>query len=157
MNAEPVPLAPYLAPLEKTLLVSCPPAHAFRVFTRDFGAWWPLAAGFCVSGPRVAACTFEERLEGAIFETDTDGNAVAWGRVVAWDPPARVVFTWHPGRDAALAQEVEVRFEPEGDATRVTLVHRDWQRLGADAARAREGYDEGWGVVLGQHFAPACG
>jgi len=150
-------IAPYLEPLEKTLLVGCPPAHAFRVFTRDFGAWWPLARGFCVSGARVAGCTFEERAEGAIFETDADGKAVPWGRVLSWDPPARVVFTWHPGRDAAGAQEVEVRFEAEGDGTRVTLVHRDWQKLGAEAAKSRAGYDEGWGVVLSQHFAPACG
>lgn len=153
---DPVPIAPYLAPLEKTLLVKCPPAHAFEVFTRGFGAWWPLARGFCVGGARAAGCTFEERADGAIYETDADGKAVPWGRVLAWDPPARVVFTWHPGRDAAGAQEVEVRFAAEGDGTRVTLVHRDWQKLGDAAARSRAGYDEGWGVVLGEHFAPAC-
>lgn len=155
MNVEPI--APYLSPVVRTVTVKRSVADAFAVFTRDFGRWWPLAKGFCVSGPRVVSCTFEERAEGAIFETDSDGARVPWGRVKVWEPPARVVFSWHPGKDAALAQEVEVTFAPEGESTRVTLVHRDWQKLGEAAAQARAGYDEGWGVVLGQHFAPACG
>lgn len=154
MNVEPI--APYLEPLIKTITVKRSVADAFAVFTRDFGRWWPLAEGFCVSGPRVASCTFEGRAGGAIFETAADGARVPWGGVLAWDPPARVAFTWHPGRDAAVAQEVEVTFTQDGDGTRVTLVHRDWQKLGADAAQARDSYEKGWGRVLTQHFAPAC-
>lgn len=154
MNVESI--TPFLEPVVKTVTVRRPVADAFAVFTRDFGRWWPLREGLCVSGPRVATCTFEERAEGAIFETDRDGNTLPWGRVVAWDPPARVVFTWHPGREASGAQEVEVTFVPDGDGTRVTLVHRGWQKLGAGAAKARASYDEGWGRVLTKHFAPAC-
>lgn len=151
------PIAPYLEPLEKTVVVACAPERAFRVFTRDLGRWWPLSRGFRVSPERAAGCTFEERAEGAIYETDEKGARAPWGRVLAWEPPGRVVFTWHPGRDPEGAQEVEVRFAPEGAGTRVTLVHRDWQKLGADAPKVREGYDRGWGVVLNEHFAPACG
>lgn len=150
------PIAPFLEPVVKTVTVRRPVPDAFLVFTRDFGRWWPLGKGFCVSGARVASCTFEGRAEGAIFETDRDGNGVPWGRVTVWQPPDRVVFTWHPGKDASVAQEVEVTFAPDGDGTRVTLVHRDWQKLGTDAEKSRAGYDEGWGVVLSEHFAPAC-
>lgn len=153
----PIPIAPFLEPLVKTLVVACAPEHAFGVFTRDLGRWWPLAKGFCISGPDVSSCTFEERAGGAIFETDKNGARFPWGRVLAWEPPRRVVFTWHPGRDEATAQEIEVRFDGEPGGTRVTLTHRDWQKLGEGAAKSREGYDEGWGSVLGQHFAPACG
>ena len=154
MNVEPI--APYLEPLEKTVTVACAPAHAFRVFTHDLGKWWPLSKGFNVSGPKVATCTFEERLDGAIFETDSDGVRAPWGRVLAWEPPRRVVFSWHPGKDPSLAQEVEVRFEASGGATRVTLTHRDWQKLGAEAAKMHESYNRGWGTVLGEHFVAAC-
>jgi uncharacterized protein YndB with AHSA1/START domain len=150
------PIAAYLGPLERIVTVQRPVTDAFAVFTRDFGKWWPLGKGFNVSGAGVVSCTFEGRAEGAIFETSADGERVPWGRVVAWEPPVRVAFTWHPGRDAAVAQEVEVRFEAEGAGTRVTLVHRDWQKLGVDAAKARDSYEKGWGTVLAQHFAPAC-
>lgn len=156
MSRDPIPIAPYLEPLVKTLDVSCSREHAFRVFTRDLGRWWPLAKGFCVRGANVASCTFEERAGGAIFETDTQGARFPWGQVLAWEPPARVVFSWHPGRDEATAQEIEVRFDEERGGTRVTLTHRDWQKLGEGAAKSREDYDEGWGVVLSQHFGPAC-
>jgi uncharacterized protein YndB with AHSA1/START domain len=155
LNVEPI--SPYLEPLEKTLKVGCTPSHAFEVFTDGIGRWWPLALGFSISGTAVATCAMEPRVGGELYETAQDGTRHPWGRILAFEPPHRLVFTWHPGRDAASAQEVEVRFAPEGGETRVTLVHRDWQKLGEDAAKSRAGYDEGWGTVLGKHFAPACG
>ena len=150
------PITPYLSPLEKTITVKRKPAEAFTVFTEGIGRWWPFALGFCISGARVKSCEMEPHVGGAIFETRDDGERFPWGRILAWEPPGRLVFTWHPGREASVAQEVEVRFEPEGGRTRVTLVHREWQKLGADAAEARKGYDKGWGVVLKEHYAAAC-
>jgi uncharacterized protein YndB with AHSA1/START domain len=64
-------------------------------------------------------------------------------------------MSWHPGRPLAVAQEVEVRFTPEGDGTRVDLEHRGWETLGVEAADARASYEGGWRTVLGTHFAGA--
>jgi hypothetical protein len=60
-----------------------------------------------------------------------------------------VAFTWHPGDVAERAQDVEVRFTPEGTATRVDLEHKGFERLGALAKRAHRGYPIGWSYVLG--------
>ena len=62
-----------------------------------------------------------------------------------------------PPQKPLTAQEVEVRFSADGGGTLVELEHRGWQKLGARAAEARAGYDEGWTVVLGEHFAAAAG
>jgi hypothetical protein len=59
-----------------------------------------------------------------------------------------VGFTWHPSRDAGTAQDVEVRFLPEGTGTRLELTSSGWERWGKNASRARRGYDVGWGYVL---------
>ena len=70
------------------------------------------------------------------------------GRVLEYDSPRRVKVTWHPSREPDTAQEVELRFEPEGAGTRVELVSDKWEKWGANARRARKGYDVGWGYVL---------
>ena len=64
-------------------------------------------------------------------------------------------MTWHPGREADTAQEVEVRFTEASGGTLVELEHRGWASLGAQAAEMREGYVGGWEHVLGECFAPA--
>ena len=86
---------------------------------------------------------------GGIIETIDGSEPCVWGTIVAWDPPRRVAFTWHPGHDVAAAQDVEVRFEPAGAATLVTLTHTGFERLGKDARMARRAYPLGWTYVLG--------
>ncbi|HSR40950.1 MAG TPA: SRPBCC domain-containing protein, partial [Longimicrobiales bacterium] len=80
---------------------------------------------------------------------DRDGGVHPWGDVRVWDPPRRLVFGWHPGRDPSTAQEVDVTFEPEREGTRVRLEHRGWDLLGPEARETRQGYDSGWTRVLG--------
>lgn len=101
-------------------------------------------------------CVFEARLGGEIYEIAKNGKRVAWGKVVAWEPPHRFVMSWHPGRAAATAQEVELRFVAVKEGTRVELEHRDWEKLGAKATEERGNYQNGWAVVFGQRFAEAC-
>jgi hypothetical protein len=98
----------------------------------------------------VARVVFEARAGGRIFEELRDGRRFQWGEVLEVDPPRRVRFTWHPSRDPATAQDVEVRFVPEGRGTRVELTAGGWERWGddAEAHKARKGYDTGWVYVL---------
>jgi uncharacterized protein YndB with AHSA1/START domain len=127
--------------------VSWSPEAAFRRFTADFAAWWP-SRTHSIGGRRVERIVFECRAGGRIYEELRDGRRFQWGTVVTWDPPGRVGFTWHPSRDEREAQDVEVTFTPEGTGTRVELVSTGWERLGARARRAHQGYGIGWGSVL---------
>ena len=55
----------------------------------------------------------------AVFEELADGARHVWGTITVWEPPGRVVFTWHPGRKPDTAQDVEVRFIPLGQGNRL--------------------------------------
>jgi uncharacterized protein YndB with AHSA1/START domain len=136
-----------LPPIVRAISVSSAPAAAFERFTGDFARWWPCAT-HSIGGKRVERVVFECQAGGLIFEQHAGGRRFAWGRVLEWDPPRRVKFTWHPSREPATAQEVEVRFHPEGSGTRVELVACGWEHWGRGARRARRGYRLGWGYVL---------
>lgn len=148
------PLAPYLEPLRKSLTLGLPPGQAFELFTAGLGRWWPLRT-HSVFQERAATCGLEPRVGGALFEQRDDGERSLWGTVLVWEPPRRFVVSWHPGREADTAQELEVRFLAEGAGTRVELEHRGWQSLGAEASESRSGYDRGWDGVLAR-YVEAC-
>ncbi len=136
-----------IPPVRRSILVAWDPEAAFRRFTEEFGSWWP-SATHSIGGDRVLRIGFECRVGGLITEELKDGRRFQWGTVTAWDPPRRVAFTWHPSRDEAQAQDVEVRFVAEEKGTRVELLSSGWERLGTRARSARRGYDIGWGSVL---------
>src|SRR5262245_15551007 len=136
-----------LPPIRRSVAVSWDATEAFRRFTQDFGKWWP-SGTHSVGGKCVARVVFECRAGGLIFEEHVDGRRFAWGRVLELEPPRRLKFTWHPSRDAATAQEVEVTFTQDAGGTRVDLVSDKWERWGKNAHRARKGYDVGWGYIL---------
>jgi uncharacterized protein YndB with AHSA1/START domain len=140
--------------LRKSITVKAPPEKAFRIYTEEIATWWPTET-HSVAGEKIVTVVFEGQVGGRLFEREADGTEHLWGTVMAWDPPNRLVYTWHPGRDEETAQEVEMRFIPEGDGTRVELVHRGWENLGADAKQVFENYDGGWDFVLGQRYAGA--
>jgi uncharacterized protein YndB with AHSA1/START domain len=131
------------------------PVEAFEIFTGRFGTWWPRDR-FSIHLSASAGCGIEPRIGGAVFEIAGDGAREVWGTVIAWDPPRRFVMTWHPGRAASTAQEVEVRFVAVPGGTRVELEHRGWAKLGAEAAATRTSYDNGWAVVFDRCYAEAC-
>lgn len=95
------------APIRNSVRVDCAIEDAFRLFTERFGEWWPHAPSAAI----------EPWVDGRVF--DQHGEC---GRVLAWDPPHRLKFTWHNAR-----QTVEVDFRVEADGTRVTLTHTGWQ------------------------------
>lgn len=144
-----------LAPIEIDLVVPCDPARAFDYFTRDVAQWWPLASHSC-AGDDAADVAFEPRAGGALVETAKDGAKHRWGTVTAWEPGRRVAFTWHPGRDPATAQQVDVSFRPNPAGTRVTLVHGGWEALGERAAETRGNYVGGWRIVFDERYGAFC-
>ena len=129
--------------IRKSIHVQRPVERTFRLFTEDIGKWWPLKEGFSFGGERASGIFIVGRAGGRFFERYTDGEEFDVGVVTAYEPPVRVVFTWKPPQwDAAT--EVEVRFSPENEGTRVDLEHRGWERAGARAREQRNGYEGGW-------------
>lgn len=145
----------YFQPLRKTITVALSSAEAFDLFTAGIGGWWPLG-NYSVGRERAVRCEVECRSGGRVYEVRDDGETFIWGAVLEWQPPHRVVMSWHPGRTVETAQEVEVRFSPAGSGTIVELEHRGWATLGEAAEDTRKEYDAGWETVLGGHFARAC-
>ena len=144
-----------VAPLVKHATVPCPPPRAFELFTEQISAWWPMAT-HSVGGSPACRVDMAGHVGGHIIETLPDGTTSIWGTITAWEPPSRVAFTWHPGRDLEEATEVQVVFEPTADtATAVTLLHGGWSAR-PDGIAARRNYDTGWDLVLAQfRSAPA--
>ena len=139
--------------VRKRLDLACRPETAFRVFTEEIGRWWPLsthAIGEAVD------CAVEGRVGGRIYQRDAAGEEIVWGRVLRWEPPAELRFSWHLRNDEALAQEVTVRFEPDGEGTRFTLEHRGFERRGDEAAALHESDRVGWDLVLAHYLADAA-
>jgi uncharacterized protein YndB with AHSA1/START domain len=140
------------APLLRSVTVAVPPERAFEVFTRRLGDWWPLRE-FSVFGERSAGASIDA---SRVVERSADGEESVWGEVLVFEPPSRLVFTWHPGYgEDEPATEVEVSFRPHGATTVVELQHRGWEALGERAAEARESYASGWTGVLAAYAAAA--
>lgn len=137
-----------LPPIVRSVSVSWDQAAAFQRFTAGFADWWPWRTHSIGGVERLQRIVFECRAGGLIFEEHKDGRRFQWGKVLEWEPPRRVKFTWHPSRDAATAQQVELVFHPEGSGTRLELVSSDWEKWGEGAKGARRGYDMGWWQVL---------
>jgi uncharacterized protein YndB with AHSA1/START domain len=101
----------------------------------------------------VETVVLEAGVGGWLYERWHDGGQADWGRVLAWEPPDRLLLSWSPNPDRPAPTEVEVRFVAvEPDHTRVELEHRGWARLGGQGPRSRASYGRGWPAVL-QAFA----
>jgi hypothetical protein len=136
-----------LTPIRKTITVPWDQEHAFRRFTHEIGAWWPLRS-HSVGRERAETVVFEPGVGGRIVERIRGGQECVWGTVTAWDPPRHVSFTWHPGDERARATQVDLTFEAVPGGTRLVLVHSRWEALGALGKLARRGYPIGWAYVL---------
>jgi uncharacterized protein YndB with AHSA1/START domain len=143
-----------IEPVRRSVEVGCTVEEAFRIFTEGIDSWWPLAS-HSIGESEAEACYFEGREGGRIYETHKDGSIHLWGTVTVWQPPARIVFTWHPGREASTAQEIELCFKGISEGTRVELEHRGWEALGETALQTRSAYETGWVPVL-ERYVGRC-
>lgn len=143
--------------------VPAPIAEAFEVFTRRFGDFKPREHNMLRS--EIVETVFEPRVGGHIYDRAKDGSECRWARIIAFDPPDRVVFSWDIGptwqveTDPELTSEVEVRFFAEGpELTRVELEHRNIDRHGPGWQSVRDGVgaDGGWPLYL-QRYAELFG
>src|SRR5919199_1402470 len=148
------------AVVRRHVLVDAPITRAFQVFTERFGDVKPREHNL-LSAP-IVETTFEPRVGGHIYDRAEDGSECRWARVLAYEPPHRVVFSWDIGprwqveTDPELTSEVEVRFVAEGpDRTRVELEHRNLDRHGAGWQGVADGVDgsEGWPLYLERYAA----
>jgi uncharacterized protein YndB with AHSA1/START domain len=134
-----------------SIVVEAPIERAFSVFTDDIGSWWD--PDHHILEAELAEMVFEPREGGHVYDRGVDGSECRWARVLAYEPPRRIVFSWDINTDWQLqtdlekTSEVEVRFIPEGaDRTLVELEHRNLDRHGDgwEGMRAAVGSPEGW-------------
>jgi uncharacterized protein YndB with AHSA1/START domain len=81
-----------IPPIEGKTTVNVPVEQAFTVFTESFTAWWPHQ--YHIGSSDVAEVILESHEGGRWYERGVDGTECDWGRVLAWEPPNRVLFTW---------------------------------------------------------------
>jgi len=139
--------------VRKSIVVNAPQDHVFRTFTERIDTWWPRPHH--IGGKEPFTAILEPRAGGRWFERAHDGSECDWGRVLAWEPPGRVLLAWEINTEwkhqAGLGTEVEVRFIAEDrERTRVVLEHRKLERYGDKAGMMRAMFDgEGaWGDTL---------
>lgn len=146
--------------VRRQIVVAASVDHAFTVFTGRFGDFKPPEHNL-LAAP-IAETTFEPRVGGYIYDRATDGSECRWARVLAYDPPHRVVFSWDIGPtwqlepDPERTSEVEVRFTAEAaDRTRVDLEHRHIDRHGPgwESVADGVGHDQGWPLYLDRYAA----
>ena len=142
-----------------SIIVDTPIDKAFRVFTQDFGRFKPPEHNLLAV--KIAETVFEPRVGGHLYDRGVDGSECRWARVLAYEPPNRVMISWDISpswqieTDLDKTSEVEVRFTPvTAQRTRVELEHRHLDRHGAGWESVREGVDgdQGWPLYL-QRFA----
>ena len=146
-----------IAPVRKTLTVPLSLEKAFRLFTADIASWWPLATHSVAEG-KAETVIMEGRVGGRFYERTSDGRGALWGEVRVWDPPRRLVYSWHPGRAA------------ESGTGGRTALHRRGQRHARRARASRLGSTgrerrlrratittTGWNRVFNECYGKAAG
>jgi uncharacterized protein YndB with AHSA1/START domain len=143
------------ASVRAQVVVEAPIERAFRVFTEDFGSFKPPEHNLLDA--EIAETVFEPREGGHLYDRGIDGSECRWARVLAYEPPQRVVISWDINpqwqieSDPEKTSDVEVRFISETpERTRVELEHRNLDRHGDGWEGVREGVggEGGWPLYL---------
>ena len=145
--------------VRRSIVVEAPIDVAFEVFTEQFDRIKPREHN--LMNVEIAETVFERHVGGHVYDRGVDGSECRFARVLAFDPPQRLVFSWDISpqwqieTDLENTSEVEVRFVPDGEnRTRVELEHRNLDRHGGEWRALRDGIagDGGWPLYL-QRFA----
>jgi uncharacterized protein YndB with AHSA1/START domain len=146
--------------VRRQIVVPAPIEQAFSTFTERFGDFKPREHN--ILGVPIAETVFEPRVGGHIVDRGTDGSECRWARVLVYEPPQLVVFSWDIGptwqveTEPERTSEVEVRFVAESpDRTRVELEHRNLDRHGPgwESVADDVGADQGWPLYLTRYAA----
>jgi uncharacterized protein YndB with AHSA1/START domain len=146
--------------VRRHVLVNAPLSEAFKVFTERFGDFKPREHNM-LRAP-IAETVFEPHVGGHIYDRAVDGSECRWARILVFEPPDRVVFSWDISprwqleTNPDLTSEVEVRFFAEtAERTRVELEHRNLDRHGLGWESLRDGVDHeaGWPLYLQRYAA----
>lgn len=143
-----------IEPIRETTNVPVPPREAFSAFVDRLGSWWP--PSYTWSGDVLEHIAIEPKAGGRCFERGPHNFEVDWGRVLSYEPPERIAFTWQisprrePVPDPAQSSEVEVSFAESEAGTRVEVVHDHFGRHGEGAEDYREAMasKQGWAYLL---------
>jgi uncharacterized protein YndB with AHSA1/START domain len=142
------------ASVQSSIVVEAPIERAFSVFTEGIGSWFP--PEYNLLPVEIAERVFEPREGGRVYDRGVDGSECHWARVLAYEPPNRVVISWDISpqwqieTDPKRTSEVEVRFTSEAsERTRVELEHRNLDRHG-------EGWEQIRDSVSGEGGWPGC-
>jgi uncharacterized protein YndB with AHSA1/START domain len=150
--------------VRRQIVVDTPIERAFAVFVERFGDFKPPEHNLL--GTEITETRFEPRVGGHIYDRGADGSECRWARVLAYDPPDRVVFSWDISpqwqleADEDRTSEVEVRFVAETpDRTRVELEHRHLDRHGPGWESLRDGVDSdgGWQLYVDRYAEVVAG
>jgi uncharacterized protein YndB with AHSA1/START domain len=148
--------------VRKSIVVEAPIERAFQVFTEQIGSWWP--EDHHILQAELAEMVFEPRVGGHVYDRGVDRSECRWARVLAFEPPTRILISWDINlqwqlqADPDKTSEIEVRFIAEGqNRTRVELEHRGLERHGEGWQQMRDalGSRNGWSHGL-QRFADAA-
>jgi uncharacterized protein YndB with AHSA1/START domain len=142
-----------LPAVARDVTVKAPLERTFEVYTGTMGRWWP--PEYHIGGSDLADVVIEPRVGGRWYERGVDGTECDWGRVLAWEPPGRLVLSWQISAewqydpDPAHGSEVEIRFTALGpDSTHVELIHSRFDRHGPGATAVRDAMHDGVSHVL---------
>ena len=142
-----------MTPIVVEFTVAASAEHAFDIWANRPSLWWPRT--HTITGADELDIVFEAKRGGRIFERAGDGVEHDWGRVVAWDPPHRLSYTWHLFFDPSEATDIVVTFTPLEEGTSVRIEQSGWERLGAAGDERRARTENSW-LAITPSYIEAC-
>jgi len=132
--------------VSKSIVVDAPPVRAFELFV-DQERWWPVKTHH-LAQPAGERAVLEPFVGGRWYEVSSDGSETDWGRVLAFEPPRRILLSWQMSADwthepdPERSSEIEVTFIAEADnRTRLVYEHRHLERYADQAKQMRTALD----------------